>query len=240
MDLSKSETMTLCQRFLSAVGLPPGLDNEVAESIVWLVLRGYPTLFDLAQSIPAIAQDSTIDRRLDSYSGENFSAKDLYPDAWVAIADWLVVNCGKSPGESSRIQLSHVRYPYFLLPTLLQRSRQGYEFSAEGANSQVFFSNGSVWTNSGANELPFLESQDEMEIHCARISEIGYETLFQRFCIGSRMQLADDQLISAKNSRIDVGEEIYWRLKEVAAQCFVPASEQSRQRGAGAEVDDSI
>ncbi len=244
MDLSKSETLTLCQRFFSAVGLPPGVDNEAAESIVWLASRGYPSLEDLSQSIPELSQFpriSSIVRQLERYSYSGLlSTKDMYYDTWVVITDWLVTNCGNSSRGECQVFLSDARNPYFALPTLLQRSSQGYEFNAEGACSQAVFSNGNLWMNSIASELPFLGNQDDVKICCAKINAINPKSLPQHFKVSSEMRLAGEQLILMENSRIEVKDETYWKLKEVAAKCFVPASEQSRQRGAGAEVDVSI
>ena len=240
MDLSKSETLTLCQRFFSAVGLPPGVDNEVAESIVWLALRGYPSLENLSPPITENSRLPSIFEQLEKDSDTGpITAKDMYYDAWVAIADWLVASCGNSRRGKSYVQLTNVRNSFFVLPTLLQRSSQGYEFLAEIACCQAVFNNGNLWINSVANELPFLEDQDFIKIHCAQINEINSKLPSRHFNVSSEMQFAGDQLIRKEHSRIDVEDEIYWKLKEVAAKCFVPASEKSRQRGAGAEVDDS-
>ncbi len=241
MDLSKSETLTLCQRFFSAVGLLPGVDNEVAESIVWLALRGYPSLVNLTQSIPESPQKSPIVKQLEKYSGTgSISVADKYYDVWVEIADWLVASCGNSSRGESQVLLSNVRNPYFIVPTLLLRSSNGYEFSVEVASCQAVFSKGNLWTNSDPNELPFLENQDEMKICCIQIDAIDPKSPPQHFKVSSEIQFASEQSIQKEISRIEVKDEIYWKLKEVAAKCFVPASEQSRQRGAGAEVDDSI
>jgi len=240
MDLSKSETLTLCQRFFSAIGLLPGVDNEVAELIVWLALRGYPSLENLTQSITQNSRFQSIVEQLEKDSSVGpINAQDIYYDSWVAIADWLVASCGTSRMGKSYVQLTNVRNSYFVLPTLLQRSSQGYEFHAEAAFCQAVFNNGHLWINSVANELPFLDDQDSMKIHCAQINEINPKLPSRHFNVSSEMQFASDQLIRKEHSRIDVEDEIYWKLKEVAAKCFVPASEKSRQRGAGAEVDDS-
>ncbi len=240
MDLSKSETLTLCQRFLSAVGLPPGVDNEVAESIVWLALRGYPSLVNLSQSNPEFPQKSSIVKQLEIYSGSGLiSAADMHYETWVAIADWLVASCGNSRRGESQVQLSNVRNPYFAVPTLLLRSSHGYEFSVDVTSCQAVFSKGDLWTNSDANEFLFLEDEEAMKIHCVQLNEISLKSPPRHLNVRPELRFSGERLIQGENSRIDVDDEIYWKLKKVAARCFVPASEKSRQRGAGAEVDDS-
>ena len=240
MDLSKSETSTLCLRYFSAVNLPPGADAEVAESVVWLASHGYPVLDNLSQSVQDFNSFHSIWTQLERESElGTVDASELFCGAWVAIADWLIARCAKSLSGEIQVQFRNVKDPYLFLPFLLGRSSQGFEFEAESTICRAVFSYGKLWMKTAPDQMLFLNHSDTVGIRCARIDGSDQSESPQYFVVGSDMHLFGERPIEKEGARIELADEVYWKLKKVAAKCFVPASDQSRQRGAGAEVDDS-
>ena len=240
MDLSKSETSTLCLRYFSAVNLPPGADAEVAESVVWLASHGYPVLENLTQSVQEFNSFQSIWTQLERESELGaVDVGELFCGAWVAIADWLIARCAKSQSREIQVRFRNVKDSYFFLPLLLGRSSQGFEFEIESTICQAVFSRGKFWTNTATDQMSFVGHTDTVSIRCARVYGSDQSESPQYFVVRSDMHLFGERPNEKERARIELADEVYWKLKKVAAKCFVPASDQSRQRGAGAEVDDS-
>ena len=132
MDLSKSEALTLCQRFFSGSNLPPGIDTEAANAVVWLELHGFSELEELAATTPKLNQFQTTVTSLDCNSeSEPIDAENFFFDAWIELADWLAAKSTTQESHESFLKINNVGRPQIILPMLLQRSIRGYEFDAD-------------------------------------------------------------------------------------------------------------
>ena len=241
MDLSKSEVLTLCQRFFSGSNLPPGIDTEAANTVVWLELHGFSELEELAATTPKLNQFQIAVTSLDCNSeSEPIDAENFYFDAWIELADWLAAISTTQESHESSLKINNVGRPQIILPLLLQRSIRGYEFDADLSCCRVIVSNGKLWASKPIHNYLEKSVRSAVEIRCRHIGSAKQDQPVQVFGITTSDYIEDAQLFADAKTRIEVTEETYWKLKKTAANCFVPASELSRQRGAGAEVDDSL
>ena len=240
MDLSISETKLLCRRVISAAGTPAGVDSEVAEAIVWLVSQGFPALEDLFCSLPELKQDSRNARQLRFGHDESLNISLKSDSGYITLLQTIDSLCARSAfqeSQDSHASIHDVRNLALLLPLLLRRSKDGYEFHMQWNTGQVVAEMGSLWLSAPIDRICDVKIDDRVDIQCTCLHNVGsgnpsnYSEL--------SLEQFDEYQSATSFRRIQIADELYWDLKEVVAQSFVPASDLSRQRGAGAEVDDS-
>ena len=240
MDLSISETKLLCRRVLSAAGTPAGVDSETAEAIVWLASQGFPALEDLFYSIPELKQDSRNARQLQFGHDECLNISLKSDSGYITLLQTIDSLCARSAfqeSQDSHASIHDVRNLALLLPLMLRRSKDGYEIHMQWNTGQVVAEMGILWMSAPIDRICDVKFNDRVNIQCTRLHNVGsgnpsnYSEL--------NLESFDEYQSATSLQRIQIADELYWDLKEVAAQSFVPASDLSRQRGAGAEVDDS-
>ncbi len=240
MDLSISETKLLCRRVLSAAGVPAGVDSDAAEAIVWLASQGFPALEDLFCSIPELKQDSRNARQLQFGHDESLNISLKSDSGYITllqIVDSLCARSALQESQNSCVSIHDVRNFSLLLPLLLCRSKDGYEFHMQWNTGQVVAEMGNLWMSAPIDRICGVKIDDRVDIQCTRLHNFGsgipsnYSEL--------SLESFDEYQSAMSLRRIQIANELYWNLKEAAARSFVPASDLSRQRGAGAEVDDS-
>ena len=240
MDLSISETKLLCRRVLSAAGLPAGVDSDAAEAIVWLASQGFPALEDLFWSISELKQDSRNARQLQFGYEESLNISLKSDSGYITLLQILDSLCARSAfreSQNSRATIHDVRNLVLLLPLMLRRSKDGYEFHMQWDTAQVVAEMGNLWMSAPIDRICDVKFDDRVNIQCTRLHNGGsgnpsnYSEL--------NLESFDEYHPATSLRRIQVADELYRNLKEVAAQSFVAASDLSRQRGAGAEVDDN-
>ena len=240
MDLSISETKLLCRRVLSAAGVPAGVDSDAAEAIVWLASQGFPALEDLFCSIPELKQDSRNARQLQFGHDESLNISLKSDSGYITllqIVDSLCARSALQESQNSCVSIHDVRNFSLLLPLLLRRSKDGYEFHMQWNTGQVVAEMGNLWMSAPIDRICGVKIDDRVDIQCTRLHNFGsgipsnYSEL--------SLESFDEYQSAMSLRRIQIANELYWNLKEAAARSFVPASDLSRQRGAGAEVDDS-
>ena len=240
MDLSISETKLLCRRVISAAGVPAGVDSEVAEAIVWLASQGFPALEDLFCSLPELKQDSRNARQLRFGNDESLNISLKSDSGYITLLQTIDNLCARSAFQESqncRARIHDVRNLALLLPLMLRRSKDGYEFHMQWDTAQVVAEMGNLWMSAPIDRIRDVKFNDRVDIQCTRLHNVGsgnpsnYSEL--------SLKPFDEYQSATSLRRIQIADELYWNFKEVATQSFVPASDLSRQRGAGAEVDDS-
>ena len=240
MELSISETKLLCRRVLSSAGVPAGADSESAEAIIWLALQGFPALEDLFCSLPELKQDSSSARQLQFGSGEspNISLKSV--SGYITLLQIIDSICAGSTfqdRQNCRASIHDVRNPALLLPFMLRRSKDGYEFHMQWDTGRVVAEMGNLWMNAPIGRIRDIKFNERVDIQCTRLHNVdsGNSANYSEI----KLEPFDEHQSETSFRRIQITDQLYWDLKEAAAQSFVHASDLSRQRGAGAEVDDS-
>ena len=247
MKRSLNELYRLCQKACEGAGAPDGLDVEAAHGSVWLAARGAPVLETLCtdQELTAtrtsacVLDGVRIDRRnLDA------SAK-----AGALIAPSLVgflVARAAHDGSLGTLAVTTLSAPLYLLPSAAYFADAGWRMRF----SLTIPGNGSYELRadpSGARVLgPPRATLTKLArpIHCD----------LQAVCTRSdsdlspgegplAVLLASDSIAQseagAPANGVDVPSDLWKRLAQYAARVLVPATEVSRQRGAGSGSTDS-
>ena len=237
MDLSISETKLLCRRVLSAAGMPAGVDTETAESIVWLASQGFPALEDLFCSLAEFKQDSSNARQLQFGLGEGLNISLKSDSGYITLLQTIDSLCARSAFQDNHASIHDVRNLALLLPLMLRRSKDGYEFQMQWDTGRVVAEMGNLWLSAPIDRIRDDNFNDRVDIQCTRLNNgnSGNPSSHSEL----KLEPFDEFRSATSRRRIQIADELYWDLKEAAAQSFVPASDLSRQRGAGAEVDDN-
>ena len=240
MDLSISETKLLCRRVISAAGVPAGVDSEAAEAIVWLASQGFPALEDLLCSIPELKQDSRNARQLQFGHDESLNISLKSDSGYITLLQTIDSLCARSAfqeSQDSHASIHDVRNLVLLLPLMLRRSKDGYEFHMQWDAGRVVAKMGILWLSAPIDRICDDNFNDRVDIQCTRFNNgnSGNPSSYSEL----KLEPFDEFRSATSRRRIQIADELYWDLKEVATQSFVPASDLSRQRGAGAEVDDN-
>lgn len=240
MELSISETKLLCRRVLSAAGVPAGADSEAAESIIWLALQGFPALEDLFCSLPKLKQDSRSTRQLQYGHHESLNISLKSDSGYITLLQIIDSLCAGSTcqeSQNSRASIHDVRNLALLLPLMLRRSKDGYEFHMQWDTGRVVAEMGNLWMSAPIGRIRDIKFNERVDIQCTCLQNVdsGNSSNYSEI----NLELFDVNQSETSCRRIKIADQLYWDLKEAATQSFVPASDLSRQRGAGAEVDDN-
>ena len=240
MELSISETKLLCRRVLSAAGVPAGADSEAAEAIVWLALQGFTALEDLFCSLPELKQDSRSAWQLQCVYGDSLNISLKSDSGYITLLQIIDSLCARSAfqdRQNSRASIHNARNFALLLPLMLRRSKDGYKFHMQSTKGQVVAEMGNLWMSAPIDRIRDIKFNERVDIQCTRLHNVssGNPSNYSE----TKLEPFDENQSETSCRRIQIAEQLYWDLKEAAAQSFVPASDLSRQRGAGAEVDDN-
>ena len=240
MDLSISETKLLCRRVLSAAGTPAGVDSEAAEAIVWLASQGFPALEDLFYSLPELKQDPGNARQLQFGHNESLNISLKSDSGYITLLQIIDSLCARSDfqeSQNSRASIHDVGNLALLLPLMLRRSKDGYEFHMQWDTGRVVAEMGNLWLSAPIDRICDVKFNDRVDIQCTCLNNGNSDNPSSYSEL--KLEPFDEFRSATSRRRIQIADELYWDLKEAAAQSFVPASDLSRQRGAGAEVDDN-
>jgi diadenosine tetraphosphatase ApaH/serine/threonine PP2A family protein phosphatase len=231
MRVSQFEIHRLIQRAMEALGAGYGVDRDAARCIAWLEARGLPglTVFDrelaaLELGLPAA--------RLQAQS-EAGTIIDLGGSAIAcagAVVDLALAKFRQSAG--ARIRLRGCTTPLFLIPALAEAAlpAASLDWLADGGEVSVTAGGGEATVllppDMSLNEALAIPQGDTLLVVPAAPPPPGLVNAL------SPIQLAD-RLNWVLSRGIDVDPALWRRLDAVAARVQVPASEASRERGAG-------
>ena len=226
VHVSLAELRTAASRALEGAGAPAGTERDGARSAVWLESRGLrgaaALLSDLrALSGPEIPRPSLAGNRADV--------------AGCPILVWgstLIETAMLAAGDA--IVLEGCRSPRALLPEAAAQAGPIWHFVLRAGASRALVSNGDVTLDRSFADL------DSADVHLAAAhgrprTRLPPSPSHARLC--ARELAARHGASLARGLRLAPGE---WKeIREAAARILVPATERSRSRGAGAEVDDN-
>ena len=220
--------------------MPAGVDSEVAEAIVWLASQDFPALEDLFCSLPELKRDSRNARQLQFGHDESLNISLKSDSSYITLLQIIDSLCARSAFQESqncRVSIHDARNLALLFPLMFRRSKEGYEFHMQWDSVQVVAEMGNLWMSAPIDRIRDVKFSDRVDIQCTRLHNVGSGNPSNY----SELSLESFYEYQSATSlrRIQIADELYWDLKVAAAQSFVPASDFSRQRGAGAEVDDN-
>ncbi len=222
MIVTLAELEALAKRALAGRGAPPGLDEDGGFATAWLESRGLPALPAL---VAQLARHPIAPRPLDGDDGSLDAGGRSAVLLCGALIDLAVLN---GPGETLLVR--NLADPLFLLPLADRRRRAGWSFELGWGGRAA----ACVDKRSGAglmvkpDDLAHDTPVDvRITLHegplAMALPQIDYEAYRRR-------TLATGLLV----------DDLLWRrLGEHAASALVPATAESRERGAGASISDN-
>lgn len=242
MRRTLNEIHRMCQKAAEGAGAPPGVDTDAADGAVWLAARGLDPLGGLAAALEGM--DGQAGNGGLAAAGDTLDAAGK-PGALIApaLVD-LLASAAMADGRTARLRTVGLSAPLFLLPgaTRYAEDGWGFRFTAADAEDRRFVlivapGTGVAITASAevasigaalGNCVPF-----DVDMVCARDTDAStgeFET--------EGWVLADAALLAAAEARsvadgVMVAPEPWHRLAAFAGKVLVPATEESRRRGAG-------
>ncbi len=239
------EVWRLCQKAAEGAGAPAGLDIAAADGALWLLARGLDVLDGYTRAVEALdvgAGACTFDGAPD---GAVLDATG-HPGALVApaLVDLLIARGG------APLAMAGLSAPLFLLPPTTHYAEDGWHlrFALHGPGGDRFVLVASPGASlaihgpaDGATIAAALAGPAEFAVEALATPPDGTPATGDE---GTLPCLVEASALAAAAAR-SVAEGIVieaapWaRLQAFADRTLVPATDESRRRGAGAEVDDN-
>ena len=228
VHVSLSELRTAASRALHGAGAPAGTERDGARSAVWLESRGLRGAAALVAELGAVAEAGN---RPPSFDGNRV---DLAGGPVLTWGSTLIETAMLAAGTA--IVLAGCRTPRVLLPeAVVQAAGHGWSFRLEAGGCEALVA---------AGETTLDRSFAELDAADVRLIAAEGPPATALPPAPPRDRLATPELESrhaaslARGLRLGMDD---WRaIREAAARILVPATERSRSRGAGAEVDDNV
>lgn len=247
MRRSLNEVERTCQKAAEGAGAPAGLDVDAGRGAAWLAARGLPVLAELAHDLTSFADLAAACR----FDRECAHAATLQADdkAGAVVAPLLIdllVARAASEEAPAALAVGGLTAPLFLLPPAARYGAEGWCFQlslasdarraalhvADGGRAEILahadcdvaalFAGGRAWTLEAACAPARLATGDAPSLGVLRNAE--------HLAAAAEKSLAEG---------VSPDPEAWERLNRLATKVLVPASEQSRRRGAGARVSDN-
>jgi hypothetical protein len=250
MKRTLNEVYRLCQKACEGVGTPAGLDMEAGQNTAWLLARELPALEDLAAALEQLgnAADDRACRFDDDVPAATSVDLDANGKAGALIAPALVDLLVASADEwKARLSVKTLSAPLYLLPAAVRYVNDGFSFCFELNRSDdgrfmliVDKSGASIFGSDGA-DVGGLTNNAEFDVvaSCAPETDTWSSQTLQFATL-----ISNDTLGAAEARSLAEGVEVIdpesWQpLQAYAARVLVPATEASRQHGAGAGLKDN-
>ena len=226
VHVSLAELRTAASRALTGAGAPAGTERDGARSVVWLESRGLRGAAALVSNLPAVVDAGLRPPAIDGTRASLASRSIL---VWGStVIELAMLEAG------SAITLRECRTPRALLPEAAAHAARGWHFQLRAGASRVLIASDEISLDRSFAEL------DATDVHLvagAGRPGTGLPPAPSRSRLATAELEARHAASLANGLRLDPGD---WQtIREAAARILVPASERSRSRGAGAEVDDN-
>ena len=227
VHVSLSELRTAASRALHGAGAPAGAERDGARSAVWLESRGLRGAVTLVSELGAIAEAGN---RPPSFAGNRV---DLAGGPVLTWGSTLIETAMLAAGAA--IVLAGCRTPRVLLPEAVVQAGHGWSFRLEAGGCEALVA---------AGETTLDRSFAEIDAADVRLTAAEGSPPTALRPAPSRSRLVTSELEARHAASLARGlrlEPDDWRaIREAAGRILVPATERSRSRGAGAEVDDNV
>jgi Protein of unknown function (DUF3726) len=239
MQVSQFEIHRICQRALEGLGAPYGIDRDGAAAVVWLEARGMPGLALLAGDLERLEKSDAfagLTPRMSGAGRAELEAGGLPTIVFAGAAvDFLMLLALRSADGRGRLTIEHCRSPLFLLPAAV---------AAVSAETSLSLAWGEVVVEMGAYGLLLRgASGRSRQVALGEAGPVTAKLEYHRSVppaasgpgpkdgsIEAELTRAHDRSLQ---EGIGVDEGLWQRLSAIAARVQVPASEVSRQKGAG-------
>lgn len=235
MRVSQNEVYRVAQRALEALGAPHGVDTDGAGAVAWLEARGLPGVALLAMALGRLA--GAFEPLTPPYRAEQEAVVDLAGRPAIAWAGSLVDGLDVLAGAGGRLRLKACRWPLFLLPAagrgrgLRLRWPVGtgtVACSADPAGGCRIVGEGLAGSLDAA-------LRDDGPADVVLVTSTSTVRAAERSEVAQVLDAAalDERLGRTLAEGIEVEAAAWAAASAMARRVLVPASEQSRLRGAG-------
>lgn len=245
MIVTLNEVEQWCLRAMAGSGAPPGIDEDAAAAATWLVARDFPALGRLISALDRWWCDPTATELRERPAPGRAHHFDALGRSGVFLAgiliDQALAEAARS-GEPARVEVLGLTDPLFLLPLALGYVGRGWalelSWRASDASAAVGARVGVDGPSMLGDEHGLLDPNPvSLWITCRHRSQtvpagpalpvaVSADALARRYT-------------ATLEQGLDVPEETWTALKTQGMHALVPASAQSRARGAGAEMSDN-
>ena len=226
VHVSLAELRTATSRALEGAGVPAGTERDGARSAVWLESRGLRGAAALLSDLRALSGPEI---RRPNRAGNRAHVAGCPILVW---GSTLIETAMLEAGEA--IVLVGCRTPRALLPEAAAQADHGWSFQLEAGGCGALVAGRETTLD---RSFADLDAADVRLIATEGPPPTGLPP------IPPRCRLATPELESRHAASLANGLRLArgdWRaIREAAARILVPATERSRSRGAGAEVDDN-
>ncbi len=252
MRRTLNEVYRMCQKAAEGAGAPAGLDVDAAESAAWLAARGLDPLAGFATALEAMSgrQSPCVPVPAGDPQGLDASGK-----AGILVASALVdlLAAGTmAGGGTGRLRVTGLSAPLFLLPRAARYAEDGWVFRltlADTAGRHFVLTaapeagvaiTGPAGVEAGVESVAAALSGPapfDLEAVCARTAapqadQAGTSILAE----AASLEAAAARSLS-EGVAVEPGP--WGRLQAFMAKVLVPATAESRRRGAGARLSDN-
>ncbi len=245
MIVTLNEIEQWCLRAMAGSGAPPGVDEDAAAAATWFVARDFPVLAPLISALDRWQNDprATELRARSAQGGVHHF--DALGRSGVYLAGNLidqVLAVAARFGEPVAVEVERLTDPLFLFPIALGYARRGWtlelSWRAGDASAAAGARVGADGPSMLGDERGLLDSNPvSLSILCGHKSH-GVPAGPSLPVAVSADELAR-RYTAALERGVDVADETWTALKVQGMRALVPASAQSRARGAGAEISDN-
>ena len=239
------EVWRLCQKAAEGAGAPAGLDIEAAEGALWLLARDLDVLDGYTRAVEALDVAAGACGFVRAPDGAMLDAAG-HPGALVApaLVDLLIARGG------APLTIADLSAPLFLLPAAARYAEDGWHlrFVLQGTGGARFDLVASTETGpaihgsvGGATIATALAAPAEFAVEANATPPDGAPATEDEDtlpCLVNASTLAAAAAVSVAKG-IVIEATPWARLQAFADRTLVPATDESRRRGAGAEVDDN-
>lgn len=222
MIVTLAELESLGKRALAGRGAPPGIDEDAAAATAWLESRRLPALAALVAQLDrqpiALQPPAGADGRLDA-RGQS-----------AVLLGGMLIDQAMLSGPDDALVVESLADPLFLLPLADKRRKAGWSFAlqwAEGLGASVDADAGVALL--GEEERLALGGPVAVTIAC-RLGPLDQPAPPSDLDSRRRRTLAEGLVVD---------DALWRRLTEHGASALVPATAESRLRGAGAAASDN-
>ena len=237
IELSNSESRTLCKRVFSALQYPAGSDTEIADSFVWLAAMGLVPLSYLAESLSVLHYSPTGQIDDPSVTADELLSNQHNLLSLIDTIDTLTAQTvqERQPGTAT---IAASNFAMLLLPLIVTRSRVNLVYQLDLLSSPVLATNGSLWSREELSGFNCDSSSKSGTLVCALNDSNAEGSVLDQGDFAFHLDQSQIETMSSRRITIDL--DSYAILKQKAAESFVPNSEYSRTSGAGADTSDNV
>ena len=236
MRVSLNEIEKVCEKAACGAGVPAGADSDIGFGAAWLEARGLPGVTVAARDLAVFENTRlTWQNRGVERCGDALGSS-LLPHA-SGLIDLAAADALGARGELKTVTVANARSPLFLLPAALQRLDDGCAFRLAWDSPEV---------------VAIADSDNGATIYAGALQSdaatmLRIEAVFGNVDVKAPPspplfrdhEALQSRLAASLREGVAVDQTSWDRLQELAARTLVPASAESRRRGAGAEIDDN-